>query len=84
MNEEPIVIAICMGSSCYARGNARNAELVQRWLEREGSSARIEFTGTLCEGACRDGPVLRIGARAFRGVDPAAVEDILEHELRGH
>ena len=83
MNEQPTVIAICMGSSCFARGNARNAEVIQRWLALKGSDARVEFTGTLCEGLCRDGPNLRIGDRIYRGVDPAAIEDILEHELGG-
>lgn len=83
MNEQPTVIAICMGSSCYARGNARNAEVIQRWLAREGNAARVEFTGTLCEGLCREGPNLRIGGRAYSGVDPAAIEGILEHEFRG-
>lgn len=75
-------IAICMGSSCYARGNARNADIIQRWLKREGVEADVEFTGTLCEGLCREGPNLRIGDKVYRGVDPAAIEDILEHELR--
>ncbi len=83
MNDKPIVIAICMGSSCFARGNARNAEIIQRWLAREGREARVEFTGTLCEGLCKEGPNLRIGDKAYRGVDPAAVEDILEYEFGG-
>ncbi len=84
MNEQPTVIAICMGSSCYARGNARNAAVIQRWLALKGREARVEFTGTLCEGLCREGPNLRIGDRIYRGVDPAAIEDILEHELGGN
>ncbi|HOZ71752.1 MAG TPA: (2Fe-2S) ferredoxin domain-containing protein [Spirochaetales bacterium] len=81
MQAAPVVIAICMGSSCYARGNARNAELIKAWLAREGRDARIEFNGTLCEGLCKEGPNLRIGDRVYRGVDPVAVEDILEHEF---
>jgi len=81
MIEEPSVIAICMGSSCYARGNSRNAEVIQRWLASKGRTARIEFTGTLCEGLCREGPNLRIGDTMYRGVDPAAIEDILEYEF---
>jgi len=83
MNEEAAVIAICMGSSCFARGNARNAEVIQRWLADHHYAGRIEFTGTLCEGLCREGPNLRIGDRVYRGVDPAAIEGILEHEFGG-
>ena len=82
MDQPRKTIAICMGSSCYARGNARNADIIQRWLAREGVDATVEFAGTLCEGLCREGPNLRIGDKVYRGVDPAAIEDILEHELR--
>ncbi|MDX9899659.1 MAG: (2Fe-2S) ferredoxin domain-containing protein [Spirochaetia bacterium] len=83
MSSASSTISICMGSSCYARGNARNVEIIRRWLAREGLEARIEFSGTLCEGLCRDGPNLRIGEKLYKGVDPAAIEDILQHELGG-
>ncbi len=76
-------IHICMGSSCYARGNARNAELIQAWLTVRGYSAQIEFAGTLCEGRCKEGPILRIGDKIFTAVSPATVGDILEHVFEG-
>ncbi|HOX48637.1 MAG TPA: (2Fe-2S) ferredoxin domain-containing protein [Spirochaetia bacterium] len=78
-----IKIWICMGSSCYARGNARNAELVQSWLKQKGLDATVEFAGTLCEGRCKEGPILKIGERLFTGVSPASVGEILEHVLGG-
>lgn len=83
MDKEKISIAICMGSSCYARGNGKNAEIIQRWLKKEGIEAKIEFSGTLCESLCREGPNLRIAEKLYKGVDPLALEDILEHELKG-
>lgn len=29
MNQSEKIIAICMGSSCYARGNVYNVEIIQ-------------------------------------------------------
>lgn len=79
----PTKIWICMGSSCYARGNAQNAEIVQRWLAAKGIVSEVDFAGTLCEGRCKEGPILKIGDRIFTGVTPATVEDILEHLFAG-
>jgi NADH:ubiquinone oxidoreductase subunit E len=74
-------IWICMGSSCYARGNARNAEIVREWIDRQGVAASITFAGTLCEGRCREGPIMRIDDRVFTGVTPSSIEDILDHVI---
>jgi len=76
-------IRICMGSSCYARGNAQNAAIVQAWLSAHGLSTEVEFIGTLCERRCKDGPILWIGERVFAGVTPDSVEEILGELLGG-
>lgn len=65
-----------MGSSCYARGNARNAEIVQDWIA-EHPGASMEISGTLCEGRCKEGPIMRVGERVFTRVSPDSVEAIL-------
>ena len=69
-------IQICMGSSCYARGNARNAELVQEWMAGHEGWA-LDFSGTLCEGLCKAGPIIRIGDRVYTGVSPESLKEIL-------
>ena len=68
-------ITICMGSSCYARGNAENVELIQTWLRKRGLEASVELGGTLCEGRCREGPIVRIGQTIYTRVTPASVGD---------
>ena len=74
-------ITICMGSSCYARGNAYNVEAIQTWLRNHRMDAHIELGGTLCEGRCREGPILKIGSAIYTKVNSASVSDILEHEF---
>ena len=74
-------ITICMGSSCYARGNAFNVEAIQTWLRNHRKDAQIDLSGTLCEGRCREGPILKIGSAIYTKVNSASVSDILEHEF---
>lgn len=74
-------ITICMGSSCYARGNSFNVEAIQTWLRNHRMDARIDLGGTLCEGRCREGPILKIGSAIYTKVSSASVSDILEHEF---
>jgi len=74
-------ITICMGSSCYARGNSFNVEAIQTWLRNHRMDAQIDLGGTLCEGRCREGPILKIGSTIYTKVNSASVSDILEHEF---
>ena len=36
------VIKVCMGSSCFARGNAKNLQLIQNFLEQNEIEAEVE------------------------------------------
>ncbi len=70
-------IKICMGSSCFSRGNGLNIELIQRFLEEKKLDITIAFSGTLCEGMCKDGPIIIVDDRVYRHVMPADLQDIL-------
>jgi NADH:ubiquinone oxidoreductase subunit E len=73
-------ITICMGSSCFSRGNSVNAELVQRLIQEGKIRAELqdaEVTGTLCEGLCKDGPIVIIDGVIHRQVSPMVLQDLL-------
>lgn len=73
-------ITICMGSSCFSRGNSVNAELVQRLIQNGKVRAELrdaEVTGTLCEGLCKDGPIVIIDGVIHRQVTPMVLQDLL-------
>jgi len=79
MNTEQHSIYICMGSSCFSRGNGLNAEILQRMLdsgELEGCE-QIELSGRLCEGLCKDGPIVTIDEELHTRVSPSDLEDLL-------
>lgn len=79
-------IRICMGSSCFARGNGLNAELLQRMVDEgaldsgslDAGTGPTEICGTLCEGLCKDGPIVLIDDVVHRRVTPTTLQDILK------
>lgn len=72
-----------MGSSCFSRGNALNVELIQRYIAEAGLDARLEIglSGTLCEGLCKDGPIVVIDGTVHKGVKPTTLPDLLAASL---
>lgn len=67
-----------MGSSCYCRGNARNAELIQQELKHRGLEGQVELSGTLCEGRCKDGPIISLDGREYQRVQAGLAADLLD------
>ncbi len=72
-------ITICMGSSCFARGNERNLAFVEEFLESRGLKDEIDvdLEGRLCTGNCANGPVVIVDDRVYTRVDSGLMGDIL-------
>lgn len=79
--ENKIRIVICMGSSCYSRGNQVSLELIKAYLSENKSEAKIDFKGQLCSERCSRGPVLIINDVVYQGVQPGNVINILKMAL---
>lgn len=71
-------IVICMGSSCFARGNDRNLVVIENFLARNGLESEVLLSGSRCEGNCPEGPNLRIDGKAFNQVCHEELEGILK------
>lgn len=74
-------IAICMGSSCFSRGNNRNIEVIQSYLQTAGMPPGAELTGHLCQGHCTAGPNVTINGKIYHEVDPIVIIGLLNHFL---
>ncbi len=81
MNEPSVTVTVCMGSSCFSRGNSRNVEVIQNFVKDNGLEAKVEVSGCLCSGHCKDGPVLMINGELIEGVLPEMIPDLLSHKL---
>jgi len=72
-------ITICMGSSCFSRGNNRNIEVIQSLLGERGLPPGIELAGHLCQGHCKSGPNLTLNGKMYHEVDPIVIIGLLNH-----
>ncbi len=70
-------IVICLGSSCYRRGNKEVLEMVKNWLKENDLEKHTVFKGELCTGNCDKGPVIKIDGEIMY-VNKNSVIHILE------
>lgn len=76
-------ITICMGSSCFARGNGRNLDTINRFLEKIGGTHQVEVTGSRCSEMCNEGPNITIDSVAYHRVDAGVLLDLLRQHTGG-
>lgn len=74
-------IMICMGSSCFSRGNSVIAQMIQDFIKENNLENEVEIRGCLCTGECRQGPNIRIDGKLYPQVSPGSLKDLLKHEL---
>ncbi len=78
---EKITVELCMGSSCFARGNAQTLTLLENYIAENSLGDRVELIGHLCLGACSIGPNVKIGDLIHSGISPECVVDLLREAL---
>lgn len=76
-------IEICIGSACFARGNARNVEAAEKYLKARGcrDSVDLEIKGRLCSGCCADGPNVIINDEIYHQVTPERMVELLDQSF---
>lgn len=70
-------ITVCMGSSCFARGNAQNLEFLENYINENNLDANIELAGSRCDGKCVSGPNVIINGVEYTEVDEDKIKEIL-------
>ncbi len=74
-------IVICMGSSCFSRGNKKALGIIKQYLQDRSIDTEIAFRGAHCFGICENGPVLVINDTQFTAVQPDEVAGLLDKYL---
>jgi len=74
---------ICMGSSCFSRGNKDVVNFIREYLRKNHLDDKVIFKGARCMGLCSNGPNLNINGVTIEGVTISRIESILEKELSG-
>lgn len=74
-------ITVCMGSSCFARGNQENLAFLEDYIKEHGIEASIELEGTRCENKCACGPNIYVNGTEYNNVDIDKLKEILEQNV---
>ncbi len=72
---------ICLGSSCFSRGNRDVVIFIREYLKKNHLEDKIVFRGARCMGLCNNGPNLRINDKFIEGITISGIEEILEKEF---
>ena len=74
---EKTEITICLGSSCFSKGNGKSLKAINTYLEENELKDKVFFHGELCTGNCAKGPILKIEDKLHEEINPENVNVIL-------
>jgi len=78
MEDNKTEIRICLGSSCFARGNKKMVQVIQQFLTQNHLEEKVIFHGSHCFGHCGDGPMIQIGEELMHSQDPEEMKRLLK------
>jgi NADH:ubiquinone oxidoreductase subunit E len=78
-----IEMQICLGSSCFSRGNKDVVMFIRDYLKKNHLDDKVVFRGARCMGHCSNGPNLNINGLIIENVTIVKIESILEKEFAG-
>ena len=74
-------ITVCMGSSCFGKGNQSTAEAVTQFIEEHNLQDTIEVAGCLCSNHCSQGPNILINDKLISGISQEGIGAVIAREL---
>lgn len=77
------IIKICMGSSCFTRGNMENLQIIKDFLKDNNIDSEISLIGNLCEGRCKSGPNIFLNDKLYQDVTTDKIDLFLNEIPRG-
>ena len=72
-----IDVVICLGSSCFSRGNKGLLKAINQFVNDNNIQDRIHFRGGHCFGNCAEGPILKVKDQVYTQVDEQKMLEIL-------
>ncbi len=79
--DKKITVELCMGSSCFARGNSSALSELESYLEENELDSSVELEGHLCLGKCNSGPHIKIDGVEYSAISPDCVIDLVKEAL---
>lgn len=73
-----INIVVCLGSACYARGNEDHLNYIEDYIRLNNLDAKVEISGSRCEGKCADGPNIIINGVLYNNMNAVKLKEIMD------
>ncbi len=77
--DEKLNITVCLGSSCFARGNEEHLNFIEDYVEENNLDAVIDICGSRCEGKCAQGPNITINGKLYSNITKEKLKEILDN-----
>lgn len=71
-------VVICLGSSCFARGNKQLVKIVNDYLRDRNLLNEVRFHGERCFGQCAIGPSLKLDGVIKEKLDEESIINVLD------
>ena len=75
-------VAVCMGTACYVRGADKVLDEFQKQLGIKSGETSLDGKFSIdalrCVGACGIAPVVLVGEKVYKKVEPKEVKSIIE------
>ncbi len=81
MAEKNQTIVICMGSSCFSRGNKKLVQMIQDYLKENHLEDEVILKGAHCMARCDKGPVMKVNDELVCNITEETLLDLLEQKL---
>jgi len=75
--KDKVIIQICMGSSCFSRGNNKTLKVIQNYISEHKLAGEVVLKGNHCFGDCSKGPVVKINDVIHEGTDSDNIMELL-------
>lgn len=72
------VIKVCLGSSCYVRGNDKMLAFLEEYIQENKKDIRIELVGCRCTNLCQDGPNVYVDDKKYSHATQEELIKVLE------
>ncbi len=71
-------VVICLGSSCFARGNKQLVKIVNDYLHDRNLLNEVRFHGERCFGQCAVGPSIKLEGKLIERLEEDSVIALLD------
>lgn len=75
-------VIICLGSSCFARGNKELLKYIQKYIRHKRLEEKVHFKAGHCFEKCSEGPNMIIGDKVYNNVSGKNIEELLSEGLK--